>query len=106
MPASLHTRVGIVTGLVVVGDLIGSGESQERGIVGETPNLAARLQSIAEPDSVVIGESKRENCSAICSNFKTSGQGNLKASQDSRGPRRSCERARWRADSRRCTRHS
>jgi class 3 adenylate cyclase len=48
--ASLRTRVGIATGLVVVGDLIGSGEAQERGIVGETPNLAARLQAIAEPD--------------------------------------------------------
>ena len=41
---SLQTRVGIATGLVVVGDLIGAGEAQERGIVGETPNLAARLQ--------------------------------------------------------------
>jgi class 3 adenylate cyclase len=39
--AALQTRVGIATGLVVVGDLIGSGEAQERGIVGETPNLAA-----------------------------------------------------------------
>jgi class 3 adenylate cyclase len=46
--AALQTRVGIATGLVVVGDLIGSGEAQERGIVGETPNLAARLQGIAE----------------------------------------------------------
>ena len=43
-PVPLQTRVGIATGLVVVGDLIGSGEAQERGIVGETPNLAARLQ--------------------------------------------------------------
>jgi class 3 adenylate cyclase len=50
----LQTRVGIATGLVVVGDLIGSGEAQERGIVGETPNLAARLQGIAEPNRVVI----------------------------------------------------
>jgi class 3 adenylate cyclase/predicted ATPase len=57
--ASLQTRVGIATGLVVVGDLIGSGEAQEHGIVGETPNLAARLQAIAEPDRVVIGESTR-----------------------------------------------
>jgi len=57
---SLQTRVGIATGLVVVGDLIGSGEAQERGIVGETPNLAARLQSIAEPNSVVIAESTRK----------------------------------------------
>ena len=58
--AALQTRVGIATGLVVVGDLIGSGASQEQGIVGETPNLAARLQSIAEPNSVVIAESARK----------------------------------------------
>ena len=58
--AVLQTRVGIATGLVVVGDLIGSGASQERAIVGETPNLAARLQSIAEPNNVVIGESTRK----------------------------------------------
>jgi predicted ATPase len=56
----LQTRVGIATGLVVVGDLVGSGEAQERGIVGETPNLAARLQGIAEPNSVVIAESTRK----------------------------------------------
>ena len=55
----LQTRVGIATGFVVVGDLIGSGEAQERGIVGETPNLAARLQGIAEPNTVVIAESTR-----------------------------------------------
>jgi class 3 adenylate cyclase len=55
----LQTRVGIATGLVVVGDLIGSGASQEQAIVGETPNLAARLQSIAEPNAVVIAESTR-----------------------------------------------
>jgi class 3 adenylate cyclase/predicted ATPase len=59
-PASLQTRVGITTGLVVVGDLMtGSGEAHERGIVGETPNLAARLQGIAEPNTVVIGEATR-----------------------------------------------
>ena len=57
--AALQTRVGIATGLVVVGDLIGSGASQEQAIVGETPNLAARLQGVAEPNSVVIGESTR-----------------------------------------------
>jgi class 3 adenylate cyclase/predicted ATPase len=56
----LQTRVGIATGLVVVGDLIGAGEAQERGIVGETPNLAARLQGIAEPNTVVIVESTRK----------------------------------------------
>jgi class 3 adenylate cyclase len=58
-PVSLQTRVGIATGLVVVGDLIGSGEAQEHGIVGETPNLAARLQGIAEPNMVVIAEGTR-----------------------------------------------
>ena len=58
-PVSLQTRVGIATGLVVVGDLIGSGEAQERGIVGETPNLAARLQGVAEPNMVVIAEGTR-----------------------------------------------
>ena len=55
----LQARIGIATGLVVVGDLIGSGEAQERGIVGETPNVAARLQSLAEPNAVVIAESTR-----------------------------------------------
>ena len=58
--APLQTRVGIATGLVVVGDLIGSGASQEQAIVGETPNLAARLQGIAEPNTVVIAESTRK----------------------------------------------
>jgi class 3 adenylate cyclase len=55
----LQVRVGIATGLVVIGDLIGSGEAQERGVVGETPNLAARLQSIAEPNTVAIADSTR-----------------------------------------------
>ena len=58
--AALQTRIGIATGLVVVGDLIGSGASQEQAIVGETPNLAARLQGVAEPNSVVIAESTRK----------------------------------------------
>jgi class 3 adenylate cyclase len=58
-PEPLKVRAGIATGLVVVGDLIGSGDAQERGIVGETPNLAARLQGIAEPNRVVIAESTR-----------------------------------------------
>ena len=59
-PASLQTRVGIATGLVVVGDLIGMGSAQEQAVVGETPNLAARLQAIAEPNMVVIAESTRK----------------------------------------------
>jgi len=57
--APQQVRVGIATGLVVVGHLIPSGESEERGMVGETPNLAARLQGIAEPNMVVIAESTR-----------------------------------------------
>ena len=57
--APLHVRVGIATGIVVVGDLLGSGEAQERGVVGDTPNLAARLQSIAASDSVVVAEGTR-----------------------------------------------
>src|SRR6266851_4910785 len=56
----LRARVGIATGLVVVGDLIGSGEAQERGVVGETPNLAARLQALAEPNAVAIAENTRQ----------------------------------------------
>ena len=58
--ASLQTRVGIATGLVVVGDLIGSGAAWEQTVVGETPNLAARLQALAEPNTVVIAESTRK----------------------------------------------
>jgi class 3 adenylate cyclase/predicted ATPase len=57
---SLQTRVGIATGVVVVGDLLEAGDAQERGIVGETPNLAARLQGVAEPNMVVIAEATRK----------------------------------------------
>jgi class 3 adenylate cyclase len=55
----LQSRVGIATGLVVVGDLIGAGSAQEQSVVGETPNLAARLQALAEPDAVVIAAGTR-----------------------------------------------
>ena len=58
--STLQTRVGIATGLVVVGDLIGTGSAQEQAVVGETPNLAARLQALAKPDTVVIAESTRK----------------------------------------------
>jgi len=58
-PEPLQVRMGAATGMVVVGDLIGSGEAQEHDIVGETPNLAARLQAIAEPNTVVIAEATR-----------------------------------------------
>ena len=60
MPATgLQLRVGIATGLVVVGVLIGAGAAEERAIVGEAPNLAARLQALALPDTVVIGKRTR-----------------------------------------------
>jgi class 3 adenylate cyclase/predicted ATPase len=55
----LQARVGIATGLVVVGDLIGEGSAQEQSVVGETPNLAARLQALASPDAVVIAAGTR-----------------------------------------------
>jgi class 3 adenylate cyclase len=55
----LQARVGIATGLVVVGDLIGEGSAQEQSVVGETPNLAARLQSLTEPEAVVIAAGTR-----------------------------------------------
>ena len=55
----LQVRIGLATGLAVVGDLIGSGAAQEQAVVGETPNLAARLQALAEPDAIVIAESTR-----------------------------------------------
>src|SRR6185369_7241043 len=55
----LRVRVGIATGLVVVGDLLGEGAAQEQAVIGETPNLAARLQGLAEPNSVVIADNTR-----------------------------------------------
>jgi class 3 adenylate cyclase len=56
----LQARVGIATGLAIVGDLIGEGSAQEQSVVGETPNLAARLQTVAAPDSLVIGAGTRQ----------------------------------------------
>ncbi len=56
---SLAARIGIATGLVVVGDLIGAGDARERGVVGETPNLAARMQELAPSGGVVIAERTR-----------------------------------------------
>ena len=53
----LQVRVGIATGMVVVGDLTGEGAAMERAVIGETPNLAARLQTFAKPGTVLISES-------------------------------------------------
>jgi class 3 adenylate cyclase len=55
----MKARIGVATGIVVVGDLVGDGSSQEQAVVGDTPNLAARLQAAAEPGAVVIADSTR-----------------------------------------------
>jgi class 3 adenylate cyclase len=61
----LNVRIGIATGLVVVGDLIGAGAAQERGVVGETPNLAARLQALARPGTLVVADGTRRQIGAL-----------------------------------------
>ena len=61
----LRVRLGIATGLAVVGDLIGEGAAQERGVVGETPNLAARLQALAAPNTLVIAEATRRQVGGL-----------------------------------------
>ena len=63
--SKLAVHIGIATGLVVVGDLIGSGVSQEQAVVGETPNLATRLQALAEPGSIVIDSQTRRQTAAL-----------------------------------------
>jgi class 3 adenylate cyclase len=83
----LQARVGIATGLVVVGDLIGEGSAQEQSVVGETPNLASRLQALAEPDAVVIAAGTRRLVGDL---FEYRDLG------------RYCVRVSSRADSRRC----
>src|SRR5215470_9666669 len=64
-PEPLNVRLGIATGLVVVGDLIGAGAAQERGVVGETPNLAARLQALARPGTLVVADGTRRQIGAL-----------------------------------------
>jgi class 3 adenylate cyclase len=61
----LNVRLGVASGLVVVGDLIGAGAAQERGVVGETPNLAARLQALAQPGTLVVADSTRRQIGAF-----------------------------------------
>ena len=61
----LRVRLGIATGLAVVGDLLGEGAAQERGVVGETPNLAARLQALAAPNTLVISDATRRQVGAL-----------------------------------------
>src|SRR5499427_4727002 len=61
----LNVRIGVATGLVVVGDLIGAGSAQERGVVGETPNLAARLQTLARPGTLVVADGTRRQIGTL-----------------------------------------
>jgi class 3 adenylate cyclase len=64
-PERLQVRIGIATGLVVVGDPLGAGSAHERAIVGNTPNLAARLQALAEQSGVIVAKSTRRQIGAL-----------------------------------------
>ena len=64
-PEQLNVRLGNASGLVVVGDLIGTGAAQERGVVGETPNLAARLLALAQPGTLIIADNTRRQIGAL-----------------------------------------
>jgi class 3 adenylate cyclase len=100
---TLAVRIGIATGLVVVGDLIRSGESHKRGVVGETPNLAARLQAMAEPNAVLIARG-HGTLSATCLNIAISARSRSRASMIPSPPGRSCGQAGWKAALRHSTR--
>ena len=96
-----QARVGIATGLVVVGDLIGEGSAQEQSVVGETPNLAARLQALAAPDTVVIAAGTRRLLGALFE-YLTSALSKSRASPPRFRPGRYCVRAASRAGLRQC----
>ena len=87
-PEPLKVRIGIATGLVVVGDLIGEGGSREQAVVGDTPNLAARLQALAEPGTIVVAASTRRLLRS-CLSFVTSGATRSKVSPSRLTPGRS-----------------
>ena len=91
----LKVRIGIASGLVVVGDLIGAGAAQERGVVGETPNLAARLQALVRPSTLVVADSTRSQLGTL---FEIEDLGPRSPSPMLRhGDRASCCRVRFRA---------
>jgi class 3 adenylate cyclase len=97
----LQLRVGIATGLVVVGDLIGQGAAQEQAVVGETPNLAARLQALAEPGAVVIAPSTRRLIGGLF-DYEDLGAFEIKGLAAPSSPRGYCARALPGAGSRHC----
>jgi len=102
-PEPLQVRIGVGTGLVVVGDLVGSGAAQEQAIVGETPNLAARLQAAAVPNSIVIGPTTRRLLGNLFE-YRDLGGIEVKGFAALVQVGRWCGRARSRAGSRRCAR--
>ena len=99
----LAARVGIATGLVVVGELIGEGAAQEQTVVGETPNLAARLQALGRAGQRGRSARRRAGCWAGCSSWPTSGRSASRASPSRSRRGGSKVRVAPRAGSRRCT---
>ena len=92
----LAARVGIATGLVVVGDLIGEGAAREEAVVGETPNLAARLQALAEPGAVVVAEGTRRLLGGLFALARPGRVGASRASRSRCAPSRVARRGRGR----------
>ena len=70
----LRVRIGIATGLVVVGEPIGAGDARQQTAIGETPNLAARLQGLAEPNGIAIDAADSPANWSACSNARISAQ--------------------------------
>jgi len=101
-PIALQTRVGVATGLVVVGEMIGWGATQEPNIVGETPNLRRDCKGSRSPTGW-SSPKVREGCSAVSSSLRTSARRISRASPDRHGCGRRCAQARSRAGSKRCT---
>ncbi len=101
-----QVRIGIATGLVVVGELVGSGEAQERNVVGETPNLAARLQSAAAPNTV---DDRSDDAAARRRALRISRKSSRRRSRalpSRSAPGAWCASAPSRAGSRRCARQA
>src|SRR5215471_792830 len=77
LPEKLEVRIGIASGLVVVGDLIGEGPAREFALVGDAPNLAARLQALAEPNQILVAPRTRHLLGRLFE-FADLGQQNIK----------------------------
>ena len=112
----MAVRLGIASGLVVVGDLIGEGAARERGVVGETPNLASRLQALAEPNSVIVADATRRQLGALFDvddlgrnrspalpRNRAPGESSAKAASSAASRRSARARRRWLAATKRST---